>query len=126
MIITVSCITAKTRYHGPKQHIGVDAALKKFFSAIDFSETRCQIELVSLLSAGSRVLANDLSSEIDIPPFVRAEMDGYAIKSADTKGGSTKNPVILQVVGKIYAGHGEQYKVRAGNAVAIATGARLP
>jgi molybdenum cofactor synthesis domain-containing protein len=122
----VSCITAKTRYHGPKQHIAVDAALKKFFSGIDFSRTRRPIEFVSLLGAGSRVLANDLSSAIDIPPFVTAEMDGYAIKSADTKGGSTKNPVILQVVGKIYAGHGEQYKVRSGNAVAIATGARLP
>jgi molybdopterin molybdotransferase len=114
------------RYHGPKQHIAVDAALKKFFSGIDFSGTRRPIEFVSLLGAGSRVLANDLSSAIDIPPFVKAEMDGYAIKSADTKGGSRKNPVILQVVGKIHAGHGEQYKVRAGNAVAIATGARLP
>jgi len=53
-------------------------------------------------------------------------MDGYAIKSADTKNASTKNPVILKVVGKIYAGYGEKFKVRAGNAVAIATGARLP
>jgi molybdopterin molybdotransferase len=126
MIITVSCITAKTKYHGPKQHIAVDAALKKFFSGIDFSETYCPIEFVSLLGAESRVLANDLSSAIDIPPFVTAQMDGYAIKSADTKNASTKNPVILKVVGKIYAGYGEKFKVRAGNAVAIATGARLP
>ena len=102
MIITVSCITAKTKYHGPKQHIAVDAALKKFFSGIDFSETYCPIEFVSLLGAESRVLANDLSSAIDIPPFVTAQMDGYAIKSADTKNASTKNPVILKVVGKIY------------------------
>jgi molybdopterin molybdotransferase len=122
----VSCITAKKRYHGPKGFIPVDVALKKFFSCIDFSEFSCPIENVSLVDTGNRVLANDLSSEMDIPPFVRADMDGYAIKSADTKGASTKNPILLQVVGKIYAGHDGQYKVRSGNAVAIATGARLP
>jgi hypothetical protein len=100
IIITVSCITAKKRYHGPKGFIPVDVALKKFFSCIDFSEFSCPIENVSLVDAGNRVLANDLSSEMDIPPFVRADMDGYAIKSADTKGASTKNPILLQVVGK--------------------------
>jgi molybdopterin molybdotransferase len=117
---------SKTRYHGPKGHMPVDIALKKFFSSLDFSKMSHTIEFVSLLDAGSRVLANDITSGIDIPPFIGAEMDGYAVRSADTKEASTKYPVLLQVVGKIYAGHEGQYKLRSGNAITIATGARLP
>jgi molybdenum cofactor synthesis domain-containing protein len=123
----MGCTTTKTtRYHGHKQYMPIHVALKKFFSCIDFSKISCPIEIVSLLDAGSRVLAKDVSSDIDIPAFVRSEMDGYAIKSADTKGASTKNPILFRVVGKLYAGDDVQYQVRPGNAVAIATGARLP
>jgi len=122
----MSCIPPKAKHRGPTKHIPVDAALKKFLSYIDWSKTSFPTEYVSLPDAQNRVLANDLSSRVDMPPFVRAAMDGYAIKSNDTKGASMKRPILLDVIGRITAGQDARYKVESGKAVAIATGAKIP
>jgi len=53
-------------------------------------------------------------------------MDGYAIKSNDTRGASMKHPILLDVIGRITAGQEAQHMVESGKAVAIATGARVP
>jgi len=112
--------------HGPKKHIAVELALKKFLSTFERSKTSSPTEYVSLQSAQNRVLADDLASNVDMPPFVRAAMDGYAIQANDVKNASRENPVRLDVVGSITAGKSVQYKVMPGKAVAIATGARIP
>ena len=106
--------------------MSVDAALKKFLSYIDSSKVSLPTEYVSLPEAQNRVLASDLASRIDMPPFVRAAMDGYAVISSDTKGASSKRPVLLDVIGKITAGQDALYKVESGKAVAIATGGMIP
>jgi molybdenum cofactor synthesis domain-containing protein len=61
-----------------------------------------------------------------VPSFTKAERDGYAIKSNDTKGASMKQPILLDVIGRITAGQNSRYMVESGKAVAIATGARIP
>jgi len=61
-----------------------------------------------------------------VPSFTKAERDGYAIKSNDTKGASMKQPALLNVIGRITAGQNSRYMVESGKAVAIATGARIP
>jgi len=104
----------------------VDAALKKFLSHIDWSKASSTIEYVSLPDAQNRVLADDLASRVDMPPFVRAAMDGYAVKSSDTRGATNKRPALLDVIGRITAGQDALYAVKPGKAVAIATGARIP
>jgi molybdopterin molybdotransferase len=117
---------ANRKHHGHTKHTTPDVALKKFLSCINWSKTSRPTEYVTLQDAQSRVLSKNLSSLIDIPSFIKAEMDGYAIKSNDTRGASMKHPVLLDVVGRIYAGQDTHYIVESGKAVAIATGARIP
>lgn len=125
-MIPMSCIPPKARHGGPKEYMPVGAALKKFLSHIDWSKISLPTEYVSLPDAQNRVLADDLASRIDMPPFVRAAMDGYAVISSDTKGASSKRPVLLDVIGRITSGQDARYRVELGKAVAIATGAMIP
>lgn len=122
---SMSCEVPKAK-HGPAKHLPVDTALKKFLSGIDWPNFSLPVEYVGLRDIQSRVLADDLSCPVDMPPFVRAAMDGYAVKSRDTKNASNKSPVLLDVVGRITAGQEAQCKVESGKAVAIATGAKMP
>ena len=118
--------TTNRKHHGPTKHTPANVAFKKFLSCINWSKTFRPTEYVTLKDAQNRVLSKNLSSLIDIPSFIKAEMDGYAIKSNDTRGASMKHPVLLDVIGRITAGQEAQYIVESGKAVAIATGARIP
>jgi len=83
-------------------------------------------ERVPILEALDRVLAEDIYSDIDIPPFTNSAMDGYALRSGDTVGASRKSPVTLEVVADLAAGHTTHVKVEPGTAIRIMTGAPLP
>jgi len=83
-------------------------------------------EKVPILEALDRVLAEDIYSDIDIPPFTNSAMDGYALCSGDTVGASRKSPVTLEVVADLAAGHTIHLKVGPGTAIRIMTGAPIP
>jgi molybdenum cofactor synthesis domain-containing protein len=104
----------------------VDAATEKFFSLINWSKLEPAIEGASLLASHGRVLAKDIITPFDIPSFAKASMDGYAIRSKDVATASDKEPVILAIIGKLSAGEAMTYEIRDGEALSIATGARLP
>ncbi|MGI0015494.1 MAG: molybdopterin molybdotransferase MoeA, partial [Nitrososphaera sp.] len=112
--------------NGSEKYTPVHAALEKFLFYHSWSKLPLPLEYVSLIDAQNRVLAKNLLSPINVPPFLRAIMDGYAIKSNDTKDASNKHPVLLEIIGRIAAGQDRRYKVKPGKAVAIATGARIP
>jgi molybdopterin molybdotransferase len=76
-------------------------------------------ETVALVEALGRVVASDAVSAVDLPPFDRSAMDGYAVRAADT--GS-----VLTIVGEIAAGEVAQTPLSAGQAMGITTGAALP
>jgi molybdenum cofactor synthesis domain-containing protein len=80
------------------------------------------VERVALADALGRVLAEDVIADTDLPPFDRAQMDGYAVRSGDL----ARVPVRLAVVGEAAAGRGWRGHLRAGEAVRIMTGAPLP
>jgi len=84
------------------------------------------IELVHLTECVGRVLAEDIVSPIDVPPFDRATMDGYAVRSIDLENASEINPVELKVVGRVDAGDKPRVEVLDGTCVEIATGAPIP
>jgi molybdopterin molybdotransferase len=65
-----------------------------------------------------RVLAEDVESPLDVPPFDSSAMDGYAVRADD--GGE------LRVVGEARAGHPAEAIVEPGTAVRISTGAQIP
>ena len=85
-----------------------------------------EAEKVPILEALGRVLAEDIYSDIDIPPFANSAMDGYALRSGDTVGASKKKPATLKVVADLAAGHITKLKVESGRAIRIMTGAPLP
>jgi molybdopterin biosynthesis enzyme len=53
-------------------------------------------------------------------------MDGFAIKSSNTKNATKKNPVFLKVTGKMFAGDNKKNSIKSSEAIAIATGSPLP
>jgi molybdopterin molybdotransferase len=68
------------------------------------------------------VLAEDLASDIDSPPYDKALMDGYAVIAADLAGGEA----VLEVVEEVTAGAVPTQPVRPGTTVRIMTGAPIP
>ena len=83
-------------------------------------------ERVGVLDALGRVLAEEIVSEIDIPPFANSAMDGYAVRAADVAGASPRSPVKLAVTGSVAAGYVSEGRVEPGTAIRIMTGAPLP
>ena len=79
-------------------------------------------EAVPLEAASSRVLRANVLSDRDLPPFNRAAMDGFAVRSADAPLAGTR----LRVVGEIRAGVWPDRTVGAGEAMRIMTGAPAP
>src|SRR5687768_78684 len=77
---------------------------------------------VELQHALGRVLAEDVVADSDLPPFDRAQMDGYAVRAEDVK----KAPARLRIVGESAAGRGWHQQMEAGEAVRIMTGAPVP
>jgi len=68
------------------------------------------------------VLAENIISQENIPNYNNSSMDGYAIKSSDTK----KAPVLLKIIGEIKAGGIFSEKLKTDEAVKIMTGATIP
>jgi molybdopterin molybdotransferase len=83
-------------------------------------------EKVDILSSSGRVLAGDIRSNCNIPPFDRSAMDGFAVRADDTRGTSKNNPVKLEVIGNLAAGYSTDRIVGRGKAVRIMTGAPVP
>ena len=79
-------------------------------------------EKVDLPNALGRVLAQDVVADTDLPPFDRSQMDGYAVRAADT----TSAPVSLRIVSESAAGKGWHQQMNSGEAVRIMTGAPVP
>ncbi len=72
------------------------------------------------------VLAEDAVSEVDVPPFNRASMDGYAVCASDTYQAREDRPVRLKLVGSIAPGINPDIRIGKGEAAEIATGAVMP
>jgi len=82
-------------------------------------------EIVDLLSAAGRVLAEPVLADRDMPPFPRSTRDGYAVRAADL----AKLPATLEIIGEIRAGEKPEEipaSVERGQAVSIMTGAPVP
>lgn len=83
-------------------------------------------ERVPLADARDRVAAAAVTSTVDVPPFDRAAMDGYAVRAEDTFGAGRHDPKTLRVSGKSHTGRIPGEHVAPGDAMEIATGAPLP
>src|SRR3989440_1565811 len=80
------------------------------------------VESVAISESTGRILAEDIVADSDLPPFDRAQMDGYAVRAADV----ANVPARLRIVGESAAGSGWHQEMKAGEAVRIMTGAPVP
>ncbi len=83
-------------------------------------------ETVPLSEAAGRRLFEAVLAQVDLPPFNNSSMDGYAVRSADTKEARPDSPVPLRLQGRVAAGETFVGAVNTGQCVRIFTGAPLP
>jgi len=107
-----------------RELLSLDEAKKRIERAL--SPKPVGVEEVPLLKAVGRVLAEDVVSPIDVPPFHRAIVDGYAVKAEDTFGTEEDRPAALKLMGRVDVGKVSSLTVEKGGAVEIVTGAPLP
>jgi molybdopterin molybdotransferase len=81
------------------------------------------IETVALDQADGRVLANDISAPLPLPPFTNSAVDGYAVRSGDLP---QKEEAAFAVTGRVQAGASAQAPLKKGDATRIFTGAPMP
>ncbi|MED5580114.1 MAG: gephyrin-like molybdotransferase Glp [Nitrospinota bacterium] len=102
--------------------ISVEEAQDIIFSSINsFGSTSVNIE-----NAMGRILADDVFSEREIPPWANSAMDGYAVRAEDLKDARKDNPVVLKVIERIQAGVKAKSVLNEGEAIRIMTGAPIP
>ncbi|HTD59031.1 MAG TPA: gephyrin-like molybdotransferase Glp [Gemmatimonadaceae bacterium] len=110
--------------------------MRPFTSTISLEEARRRLaaairplartECVGLADAAGRVVVRDVTSSIDVPPFARSAMDGYAVVAADTASATRRAPVRLRIVERIYSGQPPREPIAPGSCAEIATGAPMP
>ena len=83
-------------------------------------------ERVALAGASGRIVATAPVSTVDVPPFDRAAMDGYAVRADDTFGAGRYDPKVLRLVETVYTGDVPVKAVSQGECIEIATGAPMP
>src|SRR5262249_38409929 len=83
-------------------------------------------EPVPLRMAARRVLAESIVSNVDVPGFDRATMDGYALAAESTEGATSYNRLPLTIIGDSFPGRPFPHHVGPGQAVRIMTGAPMP
>ncbi len=108
--------------------------MKEFFKVTDLQQVlgyasdfpRVGTEEIPLTDALGRVLAQDIVSDINLPDFTRATMDGYAVRAASVFGASEANPAYLTVKGTVRMGESPEFSIAPGECARISTGGMLP
>lgn len=97
-------------------------SLREAYDIVMQNAPLLETEFLPLLSASARVLAEDAVADVDMPPFPRSSMDGYAVRAADL----APLPARLRVVASIAAGTFPDFELQPGQAAKIMTGAPVP
>lgn len=83
-------------------------------------------EKLNLDDALGRIISEDILSPVNLPPFSRSTVDGYAVKAQDTAGASASMPTYLDIIGSVEMGEKTELKISSGQAAAVPTGGMLP
>ncbi len=122
VLVAIAGGSDDVRMRGFRERSTVEEALAAALDGVEPLEP----EAVLVTECAGRVLASDVVSEVAVPPFRRATMDGYAVQADDTHGASTYDPILLEISGQSMPGAGLDASVGAGRAVRIMTGAPVP
>jgi len=102
--------------------ISVEEALERILGRVDILNE----EERPILDCLGRVLADDVYSDIDVPPLDNSAMDGYTVQSRDTHGASQQSPRFLRVIDTVATGSISSLELKSGTAMRIMTGAPIP
>lgn len=91
-------------------------------SIIDAVAVAPRVKTVPIGQAAGLVLAEDILTDRDYPPFDKSLMDGFAVRAEDV----SQTPATLRIVGETAAGQKAAREIDPGESVAIMTGAPLP
>jgi molybdopterin molybdotransferase len=100
--------------------------VQKTRKIIEEFEIKAKKEIIKLEDGNSRVLAQKIIVMINVPPFNRSAMDGYALIANDVSNASKSNPIYLKVVDEVSAGNISNHHLKPREAIQIATGAQMP
>ena len=108
--------------------------MKDFFEVTDLEQIFAFIsdfplvdsEIIPLPDATDRIIAANIVSDVNLPDFARATMDGYAVRAASTFGASDGNPAYFNIKGSIAMGGSPDFSINSGEAALVSTGGMLP
>lgn len=102
------------------------ADVEAVWRLIDARVAALPAEEIPLAEAAGRTLAGDALSEVDVPAFARAAMDGYAVVAEETFGTTPEDPRPFRIVGEAYPARFCAARVTGDACVRIMTGAPMP
>lgn len=100
----------------------MDEAIQKILGQAEL----LSIEEIHLKESFGRVLAEPVYATTNLPPFDKSPLDGFAVRSVDTKSATPSNPIPLRVIETIAAGDVPERTLSVGEASRIMTGAMIP
>ena len=107
-----------------KELVPVDVAFERLLKAVPPKPPK--EEVLKIEDSLNYYLAEDIEAKINLPPYPRTSVDGYAVNSRSTWGAYEDNPVELKVIGRVPVGEKPKVKVGLGEAVEVDTGSALP
>jgi putative molybdopterin biosynthesis protein len=121
----VARVRAAARQEQFLEVVSAAQARERFEGHIDL--TPLPAESVTLAQSHTRVLAHDVVAAVDAPPFDRSNVDGFAVRAADTVGASDGRPKVFSLNAEVIAcGFAPAIAVLPGTCTAIATGGVIP
>ncbi|MGL5543760.1 MAG: molybdopterin molybdotransferase MoeA [Cetobacterium sp.] len=105
------------------EKISLELAIETLLNKI---EVLNEYEYRSLLDSSGFVLAEDIISPLNNPPFNRSPLDGFTLNSSDTIGATKDNPIVFSVKSEIFAGGYCNEEIEKNEAFRIMTGAPIP
>lgn len=121
----IAAVRAAARQEQFLDVVSAEEARARFEKHIDLSPLLA--ERVTLAEALTRVLAHDIVAAVDAPPFDRSNVDGFAVRAADTIGAGQAAPKMLRLNAEVIAcGDNPALEVAPGTATTIATGGVIP
>ena len=123
--LLLDAVRAAARQEQFLEVVSADDAKARFERHLDLSPLPA--EAVSLAASLGRLLSADVAAPTDVPPFDRANVDGFALRAADTAGATDATPRRLTLNAEVLAcGRAPQISVAPHTATAIATGGMIP
>lgn len=111
------------KHHGFTRYDDIETALKKLFAV---QLRKLESEEIPISEAAGRILRKDIHARQSLPLYNRSLVDGYALRSIDTRAARRKHPINLSILGQSRLGEVPQMAVSRKECVNVLTGGFLP